>query len=154
MRKSGLIGLIVCVIAASNAATAPVDVSELLPKKPAGLGRPSTDRAAWKALAAAPGYDGIVDQAAGLIGKAVPQQSDELYLDFSRTGNRSRWQRVASSRRSRIGLFTVAECLENHGRFITDLEKVIAAVCSERTWVYPAHDRSLGNFKGKTIDID
>ena len=154
MRKSGLIGLIVCVIAASNAATAPVDVSELLPKKPAGLGRPSTDRAAWKALAAASGYDGIVDQAAGLIGKAVPQQSDELYLDFSRTGNRSRWQRVASSRRSRIGLFTVAECLENHGRFITDLEKVIAAVCSERTWVYPAHDRSLGNFKGKTIDID
>ncbi|MDP6635522.1 MAG: heparinase II/III family protein [Phycisphaerae bacterium] len=154
MRKSGLIGLIVCVIAASSDAAAPSDVSEFLPKKPAGLGRPATDRAAWKALTASPGYRSVVDQAAGLIGKPLPVQSDELYLDFSRTGNRSRWQRVASARRSRIGLFTVAECLENHGRFITDLEKVITAVCSERTWVYPAHDRSLANFKGKIIDID
>jgi hypothetical protein len=154
MRNSGFIGLIVCVIAASSVAATPADVSELLPKMPAGLGRPVSDRAAWKALAAGPGYKGVIEQAAGLVGKPVPKQSDELYLDFSRTGNRSRWQRVASSRRSRIGLFTVAECLENRGRFITDLEKVIAAVCSERTWVYPAHDRSLGNFKGKTIDID
>ncbi len=154
MRNSGLIGLIVCVIAASSIAAAPTDVSELLARQPAGLGRPATDRAAWKALSAAEGFKGIIDQAAELIGKPLPQQSDELYLDFSRTGNRSRWQRVASARRSRIGLLTVAECLENRGRFITDLEKVIAAVCSERTWVYPAHDRSLANFKGKTIDID
>jgi hypothetical protein len=61
---------------------------------------------------------------------------------------------VAGRRRGRIRLLTIAECVENHGRFITDLEKVIAAICSEPTWVYPAHDRSLANFKGRTVDID
>jgi len=157
MRKNSFIGSIVCLIAVITVgaqASEKSDIAELLPKKPVGLGAPASDRAAWKALAASKGYSGIVDQAAELIGATLPAQSDDLYLDYSRTGNRSRWQKVASSRRSRIGLFTVAECLENRGRFIADLEKVIAAVCSERTWVYPAHDGGLANFRGRTIDID
>jgi hypothetical protein len=154
MRKTAFIGSIICVIALFGASAFAENIAELLPEKPAGPGRPITDRAAWKTLAAAPGYSDVVDRAAKLIGSPLPVQSDDLYLDFSRTGNRNRWQKVASSRRSRIGLFTVAECIENRGRFIADLEKVIAAICSEPTWVYPAHDRSLANFKGRTIDID
>jgi len=154
MHKSFLIGLIVCAAAVCGAAEPAAEIAGMLPAKPVGLGAPASDRAAWRDLAAAPGYRGVVDRAAGLIGKPLPKQPDELYLDFSRTGNRTRWQRVASARRSRIGLFTVAECLENRGRFVSDFQKTIAAVCSEPTWVYPAHDRSLANFKGRTIDID
>jgi len=157
MRKISFIGPISCVIAVlavGASAAEKSDIAELLPKKPAGLGAPARDRAAWKALADSKGYSGVIDRAAKLIGSPLPDQPDDLYLDFSRTGNRNRWQRVAGNRRSRISLLTVAECLENHGRFITDLQKVIAAICSERTWVYPAHDRSLANFKGRTIDID
>jgi len=130
------------------------DIAGFLPPKPAGLGRPAADRTAWKALAKIDGYRDIVDEAGKITGSPLPDQPDELYLDFSRTGNRNRWQRVAGRRRGRIHLFTIAECVENHGRFIADLEKTVAAVCSERTWVYPAHDRSLANFKGRTIDID
>ena len=163
MQKHDRIGRIIHVIAASlvvaaagaqaAGAEAP-SIASLLPAKPAGLGRPASDRAAWKALAKTAGYRDAVDGAAKILGAKLPEQSDDLYLDFSRTGNRTRWQRVAGRRRGRIRLLTIAECVENHGRFITDLEKIIAALCSEPTWVYPAHDRSLANFKGRTIDID
>lgn len=48
----------------------------------------------------------------------------------------------------------LAECLENRGRFLPDLNAVIRSFCQMRTWVYPAHDRDLVNFKGEQIDID
>ena len=34
------------------------------------------------------------------------------------------------------------------------LEEAIRAICAEKTWVLPAHDRSLGNWYGKTVEID
>ena len=154
LRITGIMAAVLAVTSAGVLAAEAPNIAEFLPAKPAGLGRPAADRTAWKALAKTEGYRDIVDTAAKLIGAPLPDQSDDLYLDFSRTGNRNRWQRVAGRRRGRIGLLTVAECLENHGRFITDLQKVIAAICSEPTWVYPAHDRSLANFKGRTVDID
>ena len=48
----------------------------------------------------------------------------------------------------------MAECLENNGRFIPAFEEIVRVLCSERTWVMPAHDRNLTNFNGTGIDID
>jgi hypothetical protein len=48
----------------------------------------------------------------------------------------------------------LAECLENKGRFIPAFEEIVRVLCSERTWVMPAHDRNLTNFKGTSTDID
>jgi len=129
-------------------------IAPLLPERPQGFGRPISDRKAWDALAAVPAYAATVSHARALIKTPLPETTDELYLDFSRTGNRTRWQKVASRRRSRIGDLTLAECVENKGRFLPHLEEVIAALCAEKTWVMPAHDRSLRNFKRQTIDID
>ena len=129
-------------------------VAAMLPEKPAGLGRPITDRAAWEAPAKTGAFKSTVARAAALLSKPLPEQPDDLFLDFSRTGNRSRWQKVAGERRGRIAQFVLAECFENKGRFIGPLEETIAAVCAERTWVMPAHDRSLANFKGTGITID
>ena len=129
-------------------------LAEMLPERPEGFGRPITDRAAWRALAKRKSYRQVVPQAGKLPAEPIEDQPDELYLDFSRTGNRTRWQKVAGGRRGRIRRLTLAECLENKGRFLPALEKIIAAICAERTWVYPAHDRSLANFKGRRTDID
>jgi len=129
-------------------------VSAMLPEKPAGFGRPITDRAAWETLAKAGAFKSTVTRAAAAAAEPMPDQPDDLYLDFSRTGNRSRWQNVAGRRRGRIAQFALAECFENKGRFIQPLEETIAAVCAERTWVMPAHDRGLANFKGTGITID
>ena len=33
-----------------------------------------------------------------------------------------------------------------------EIERTIQEIASEKTWVLPAHDRSLANFKGKVVD--
>jgi len=147
---------------AAESTTVPADlgeahvraVAEMLPEVPVGFGRPITDRAAWRRLAGTDAFRGAVRRAERLLKEPMPEQPDELYLDFSRTGNRTRWQRVAGQRRGRIDTFTIAECLENKGRFLLPLEETILALCAERTWVMPAHDRSLANFKGEAVTID
>ena len=135
-------------------ATRAAAIAPLLTEKPAAFGTPITDRETWDRLAKHRSFRSLVGRAEGLMKEPLPEQPDDLYLDFSRTGNRTRWQRVAAQRRSRITTFTLAECLENKGRFLPPLAAVVRAVCEEKSWVYPAHDRSLANFKGRVIDID
>ncbi|MDA1138019.1 MAG: heparinase II/III family protein [Planctomycetota bacterium] len=125
-----------------------------LPDTAEGFGPTISQREAWDELAGNPDWSKLIGQAESLKATPVPDQPDELYLEFSKTGNRSRWQRVAGQRRSRVRVLTLAECLENKGRFIQPLEEIIQVLCSERTWVMPAHDRGLRNFNGKEIDID
>jgi len=129
-------------------------LAAMLPERPSGFGRPIADRAAWEGLARLPAFAGVVPRAEALLKQPIPPQPDELYLDFSRTGNRTRWQRVAWRRRSRLKDLALAECLEAKGRFLPAIEQTIEALCAERTWVMPAHDGGLANFKGERIDID
>ena len=130
------------------------EISQLLSNKPAGFGLPIGERSAWEDLAEKDSFKRIISEAEELLEHAIPEQPDDLYLDFSRTGNRTRWQRVSGRRRSRIHTFALAECLENKGRFMPAFEEVVRVLCSERTWVMPAHDRNLTNFHGKSVDID
>ena len=129
-------------------------ITALLPEKPAGFGSPIADRNAWGKLARNDSFKKIIPEAERLLKSPIPDQPDDLYLDFSRTGNRTRWQRVSGRRRGRVRTFTLAECLENKGRFIPAFEEIVRVLCSERTWVMPAHDRDLTNFNGTSIDID
>jgi hypothetical protein len=126
-----------------------------LPAQPKGFGQPITNRAAWDAsVRGHPELKEIIARAVKMASQPLPAQPDELYLEFSKNGNRARWQKVSSTRRERIVVFTLAECLENQSRFIAPLERTIAALCAERTWVLPAHDGHLENFNGKKVDID
>jgi len=143
------------VVAASEFTPARVaEIAKLLPPEPAGFGSPITDRAGWEKLAALPEAKKAIADAERVAAKAIPDQLDELFLDFSKTGNRDRWQNVAFERRRRIATLTLGECFENQGRFLKPLEAVIAELCRERTWVYPAHDKSLANFNGKVREMD
>ncbi|MDH4240039.1 MAG: heparinase II/III-family protein [Phycisphaerae bacterium] len=130
------------------------EIASLLSKKPAGFGTPITERTTWKKLAQNDSFKSVISEAESLLKEAIPEQPDDLYLDFSRTGNRTRWQRVAGRRRGRISTLVLAECMENKGRFLPAFEEIVRAICSEKTWVMPAHDRSLTNFKETSIDID
>ncbi len=129
-------------------------VAAMLPGQPAGLGRRADDRAAWELFAAQPAWRDVLARAERLLGEPLPETTDDLYLDYSRTGNRDRWQAVAWRRRGRIRDFALAECLESRGRFVPPLEETIRAICAERTWLLPAHDGALTNFRGESVDID
>ena len=73
------------------------EIAALLPPKPAGLGRPITDRAAWEKLAATSAFAQVIANAEKLSREPVPELTDALYLDYSKTGNRDRCQRVLSA---------------------------------------------------------
>jgi len=130
------------------------EIAGLLSEKPAGFGVPIGNRSEWGKLAKDKSFAGEVSDAEKLMSEPIPDQPDDLYLDFSRTGNRTRWQRVSGQRRGRIPTLAVAECLENKGRFLPALEEIVRVLCSERTWVMPAHDAKLTNFRGEDVDID
>lgn len=129
-------------------------IAAMLPEKPTGFGEPITDRSAWNKLARNDSFKEVISEAQTLLSEPIPDQPDDLFLDFSRTGNRTRWQRVSGLRRGRVQTFVLAECLENQGRFLPAFEEIVRVLCSERTWVMPAHDAKLANFNGTSIDID
>ncbi|HOS92861.1 MAG TPA: heparinase II/III family protein [Armatimonadota bacterium] len=142
---------------AAGAALDPARVEAIvamLPEAPTGLGRPADDRAAWQELAARPAFQGVVARAEEIAASPLPDLPDELFLDFSRTGNRRRWEMVNNSRRGRLAPLVLGECIEDGGRFIAPIEELVRALCAEPTWVMPAHDGTLANFEGKVIDID
>lgn len=150
-------------LAASSTQAAPVTPPDparvqalalLLPEKPAAPGPPITDRAAWGRLAAELDAKKLGAQAEKLLALPIPEQPDELYLEYSRTGNRTHWQAVSSIRRGRLVTLTLAECLENKGRFLPGINAIVDALCAEKTWVLPAHDGGLKNFHGTVTEID
>jgi len=130
-------------------------IAAWLPAQPAGVGQPITNRAAWNDLAVRrPELNALIRWAVKLAAQPFPEQPDSLFLEFTENGNRTHWERAASARRGQVPNLTLAECLENKGRFLAPLERAIAALCAERTWVLSACDPKLENFHGKTIDID
>lgn len=130
------------------------EIASWLPAQATGLGRPITDRAAWEKLAKLPAFASVIARAQTMAKEPVPVLTDELFLDFSKTGNRDRCQRVLFARSARVVTLTLAECLENRGRFLEPLTETLAALCREKTWVYPAHDGRLDNFYGRTVEMD
>lgn len=129
-------------------------IGAMLAEKPAGVGRPISDREFWSQLAQLDSFKRTIAESEKIIAQPIPEQPDELYLEYSRNGNRTHWQNVAFRRRGFLTTLTLAECVENKGRFIPRLQELIAALCAERTWVMPAHDGRLENFNGKTVYID
>ena len=128
--------------------------AELLPEKPRGVGPTIEDRAAWAAAASLPGLKNVVRQAEQLQSQPIPELTDELYLDFFRTGNRERCERVLNGHHERLCRLVMAECIENRGRFLPAIEAAVRALCGEKTWVLPAHDHGQLNFRGMAVTLD
>jgi hypothetical protein len=130
------------------------ETASFLPGKPAGLGRPINNRSFWEEKQDEPGWEIIISRAEHYLDQGLPDLPDSLFLEFSQTGNRTNWERVSFDRRGRIRWYTLAECLENQGRFLPALKELMLSLCKEKTWVMPAHDGDLSNFRGKDSDID
>jgi hypothetical protein len=80
--------------------------------------------------------------------------TEASYRRFSRDGNRAVYQDANRERLGRLTLFAWAEALQAEGRFLAPLRLEIEQLLAERTWVLPAHDRSLDNLEGRAIEVD
>lgn len=60
------------------------------------------------------------------------------FLDFTRNGNRTRYETDSFGRRSHLEHVVLAECLEGQGRFLDDIANGVWLICEETFWGIPA----------------
>lgn len=100
---------------------------------------PIENRTAWD------GLDGKLKQE--LVSAAEKQQPAAWsvilaadFLEFSRSGNRQRFEEKQFSRRTMLNSFVLAECVEHQGRFLDDILNGIYLICGESAWQLPPHN--------------
>jgi hypothetical protein len=124
-------------------------VVDVLPESPKGLTPPCRNRDAWSEPQIVNRLRPVVRKAGALILEKFPEWSDEKYLEFARTGESKNGQEMMHARRSWIMPLVLAECTEYSGRFLPYIEKVIAELIKQRTWILPTHDPDLAIFQGR-----
>ena len=130
------------------------EIASYLPEDPAPPGARISDRKAWERLAGLESAGSLVAKAERILLQAVPECPDEMYLEYSKTGVRRDYQIPYAARINNAQTLATAECLENKGRFLPKLCEYLEAICAERSWVVPAHDRGLRTFDGKEFGVD
>lgn len=129
-------------------------IAPLMTPRAAPVGPPITDRAAWGRLAACPAARRTIAEAAELAAEEWPELTEDLILEYSRTGQRMACEHVLAERRRRLVTWVLAECCENEGRFLTPIERALRSFCAERMWVAPAHDPRLATYEGTERSVD
>lgn len=117
--------------------------AKMLPTKDWRMFPPAADRGAWDRLLATPlnqtRLAWLVPQAEALLGQPWPALPATLYMEYARTGNRSRYQTPYFQRRNNLATLVLAECLEHRGRFLDEIANGLWAISEEATWCIPAH---------------
>jgi len=96
------------------------------------------DRAAWDALPSSV-RAAHIEKGEANLGFDYPALPATVFLQFSRNGNRTNYETPHFIRRRVVEMLTVAECIENSGRFIDDIVNGIWAICEESYWGVTAH---------------
>lgn len=98
------------------------------------------DKPQWAALAATPEGMRFIKRAESMLAKKRANADfDAIYQSFFQTGRREPFDNEYYKRLSLLTAFSFAERLEDKGRFIQAVEKAVADICAEKTWVAPYH---------------
>lgn len=104
-----------------------------------------TDREAWNSLD--PEWrEKTVSLGENYLGFTWQYLTAVDYMDFTRTGNRDRFEQRFFAKRKALSALVLAECVENKGRFLDDIVNGIFAICDENGWDLPAHNRDDEDF--------
>lgn len=99
----------------------------------------STDREAWKKVPEEIRAQ-LVKNGETHLGYRHPVIQATDFMDFSRTGNRERYQTLLFARRMVLNDLVLAECVEGEGRFLDDIINAVFLICEESAWQLPAHN--------------
>ena len=97
------------------------------------------DRQAWGGLPADVRRRLLAAGEAALGGE-WPLLPVTLWLDFTRNGNRTRFEERYFARRRRLNALVMAECVEAKGRFLDSIIEGIFLIAEESGWQLPAHN--------------
>ena len=104
------------------------------------------DRVFWDGLSDRMRQD-LVSRGESFRGYEYPQLPASLYMDFSLTGNRTRFEERYFARRLALASLVLAECACADGRFLSSVIDGIDAICSEWGWQLPAHNSYIRDTK-------
>ncbi|MBN2411117.1 heparinase II/III family protein [candidate division KSB1 bacterium] len=96
------------------------------------------DHASWQELPSAV-RDVYILEAEKLLNNEWQTPTASVFLEYSRDGNRSNYEKISFGRREQLGKLVIAECMEGRGRFINDIVNGIWTICEETYWGVPAH---------------
>jgi len=132
------------------------EIAAILGEKPFSFGPPISDREAWEKVARHEAFKDAVSYANRRVNEPIKPMTLEVYSLYAKTGQRTKeYDRVRWDRHSRIATYTIAECIENQGRFIRPLEDAIVEICAEPTWILNFHDTgNLDDWHGRRTFID
>lgn len=110
-------------------------------------------RASWKPVPSIADRAGWASVPAGLktriladgqkaLNAPVPELPASLFLEYTRTGNRTHFEEAMFKRRDRLHALLLAECLEDQGRFLDAIVNTVWAIAEESSWTIPAHQTS------------
>lgn len=130
------------------------EIAAMLPEKPQGIGVTYKDRGYWDSMKNDPKAKALLEEAAGIVKKPMPPFVDSLYLHLNATNVRLPGEKMMNARYDYVFKLVLAECLENKGRYMRVIENGIIALCNQKPWSIPAHDRSLQNYNGTDYYVD
>jgi hypothetical protein len=96
------------------------------------------DRDAWGRLPAGLRAR-IVARGEKALSEPIPQLPATLFLDYTRTGTRRRFEDAMFDRRDRLHALVIAECVEDRARFLDAIVDTAWAIAEESSWTVPAH---------------
>lgn len=100
---------------------------------------PVTDRTAWEGLDEEWKKETLALGERCLQFDFLPLTATD-FMDFTRTGNRVRYENKCFSKRHALDALVLAECVENKGRFLDDIINGIFSICEESAWQLPPHN--------------
>lgn len=87
--------------------------------------------------------DKIIEQYEKITAEPRGELTASLYLDYTRTNNRTRFETVYERRRDELLFATLIECCRNDGALMDDILDLTWMILEETSWCYPAHNKSV-----------
>lgn len=99
----------------------------------------ASDRNAWNSLPE-DFRSRLIKSGEDFLNFSYPSLTAVDYMEFTRNGNRSRFQEKLFLRRTVLNALVLAECAEYKGRFLDDIINGLYLICEENAWQLPAHN--------------
>lgn len=109
------------------------------PFTPFSLYPRTTDRTVWESLDAQWKKE-TLRLGESYLNFNYPSLTATDFMDFSRTGNRVRYEDRLFRKRHALNALALAECVEDKGRFLDDIINGVFSICEESAWQLPAHN--------------
>lgn len=115
-----------------------------------------SDRLYWSKIATSDsGKSWLTDALKSLEVKPEVPITDAIYRRANKEGNRDIYKPRYYRTMERLEKFVLAECIENKGRFLSQIEIYLSAILDMKSWLHPNHDdNDNGVLEGKRVTID